>query len=266
MEHSIGLDSSKSIHINTSVILFNNVVSEYEYYVIASAATTLPFFISIILAINAMSATATVAMEKTEKAFEMLLAQPIKRRDIVLAKIIGSSISSIVYGVLTLLNMFISMLVPVLQTSSQLAIQLQNASIASTIFSSIIYALIPASIVLGLIMTGSIGIIIGSITSDENTAYGLSTIILFIFLGAGFAAAFIGLPPTAFTAILAGSTVVLLPYAYALFLLSGNGTLVALSIATSIAVCIALIYTAITIFNRDVIIAGLEVSIRRKER
>ena len=255
----------KPVAMNTTVMLFNKVINYEAYSALTSVAVLIPFFISMILGINAGTATQLVAVEKAEKAFEMLLSQPIKRRDIVIAKIVGASVSSLLFGAIYILSLFFSMMGSSSQApSTQSALQMIFDTVARTVGSEI-YVMMAISIVLGLILSGSLGVLIGSVVSDERIAGGLATPVILFFMGVGFVAMFIGLTPSISTAVLSGLTVALIPYAYTLFALSGDATLTILSIVTAIAVCSILIYMAVAIFDRDVVILGLRVSWRRRE-
>ncbi|MGC8974860.1 MAG: ABC transporter permease, partial [Thermoprotei archaeon] len=103
--YNVSLQPQKPVLLNGNISLYNREMRQEEFLSITTFISFTPLIISLILGMNTTYASQIVAIEKVEKAFEMLLAQPIRRRDIVLAKILGASIASILFGAVYLIGM-----------------------------------------------------------------------------------------------------------------------------------------------------------------
>ncbi|MEM4427140.1 MAG: ABC transporter permease [Zestosphaera sp.] len=265
--YNVSLQPQKPVLVSGNILFYDKKISQEEFLAITALISFTPLFISLILGMNTTYASQLVAVEKVEKAFEMLLAQPIRRRDIVLAKILGASVASVLFGAVYLagmLAMFVGTTGSV--TAPAGTEQVSPIIITVNLLGPEILGLIGLTIVIGLISSGAIGVIIGSIVSDERIAGGLATPIMLVFIGIGFLTMFMGLPPNPVTAFLAGLTIVSLPYMYAISLLSGETVLITYSIIVAIGMCSLLIYVASTIFNRDIVVLGLRISWSKKTK
>ncbi|MEM1603775.1 MAG: ABC transporter permease [Zestosphaera sp.] len=265
--YNVSLQPQKPVLVSGNISFYDKKISQEEFLAITALISFTPLFISLILGMNTTYASQLVAVEKVEKAFEMLLAQPIRRRDIVLAKILGASVASVLFGAVYLagmLAMFVGTTGSV--TAPAGTEQVSPIIITVNLLGPEILGLIGLTIVIGLISSGAIGVIIGSIVSDERIAGGLATPVMLVFIGIGFLTMFMGLPPNPVTAFLAGLTIVSLPYMYAISLLSGETVLITYSIIVAIGMCSLLIYVASTIFNRDIVVLGLRISWSKKTK
>lgn len=265
--YNVSLQPQKPVLVSGNILFYDKKISQEEFLAITALISFTPLFISLILGMNTTYASQLVAVEKVEKAFEMLLAQPIRRRDIVLAKILGASVASVLFGAVYLagmLAMFVGTTGSV--TAPAGTEQVSPIIITVNLLGPEILGLIGLTIVIGLISSGAIGVIIGSIVSDERIAGGLATPVMLVFIGIGFLTMFMGLPPNPVTAFLAGLTIVSLPYMYAISLLSGETVLITYSIIVAIGMCSLLIYVASTIFNRDIVVLGLRISWSKKTK
>ncbi|MEM1665532.1 MAG: ABC transporter permease [Zestosphaera sp.] len=265
--YNVSLQPQKPVLVSGNISFYDKKISQEEFLAITALISFTPLFISLILGMNTTYASQLVAVEKVEKAFEMLLAQPIRRRDIVLAKILGASVASVLFGAVYLAGM-LAMFVGTTGSLTAPAGTEQVSPIIITVnlLGPEILGLIGLTIVIGLISSGAIGVIIGSIVSDERIAGGLATPVMLVFIGIGFLTMFMGLPPNPVTAFLAGLTIVSLPYMYAISLLSGETVLITYSIIVAIGMCSLLIYVASTIFNRDIVVLGLRISWSKKTK
>ncbi|MEM4646621.1 MAG: ABC transporter permease, partial [Zestosphaera sp.] len=265
--YNVSLQPQKPVLVSGNILFYDKKISQEEFLAITALISFTPLFISLILGMNTTYASQLVAVEKVEKAFEMLLAQPIRRRDIVLAKILGASVASVLFGAVYLAGM-LAMFVGTTGSLTAPAGTEQVSPIIITVnlLGPEILGLIGLTIVIGLISSGAIGVIIGSIVSDERIAGGLATPVMLVFIGIGFLTMFMGLPPNPVTAFLAGLTIVSLPYMYAISLLSGETVLITYSIIVAIGMCSLLIYVASTIFNRDIVVLGLRISWSKKTK
>ncbi|MEM4757007.1 MAG: ABC transporter permease [Desulfurococcaceae archaeon] len=265
--YNVSIQPQKPVVLNSTILLYEREIDYSVFSSIMFMISLTPMLVSIVFGINATYASQLVAIEKVEKAFEMLLAQPIKRRDIVLAKILGASIASIIFGTIYLIGMFI------IYTGGQGSAVQEVSGMTTTpftlmlnIFGPWILIITGLTLMLGLVFSGAIGVIIGSAVSDERIAGGLATPIMLIFIGVGFSIMFMGLQPSISTAILAGMTIAPLPYIYAISTLSGDVFLMVYSIGIAIGMCALLIYLATNMFNRDIVVLGIRISWARKQK
>lgn len=265
--YNVSLQPQKPVLVSGSISFYDRKMSQEEFLSITAFISLIPLFISLVLGINATYASQLMAVEKVEKAFEMLLAQPIRRRDIVLAKILGASVASILFGAVYLISMLSMFDGRVSGTTTSTGVeQVSLIDALVDLLGPEILGVIGLTLVIGLIFSGAIGVIIGSVVSDERIAGGLVTPVMFVFIGIGFLTMFMGLPPNPATAVLVGLTIASLPYMYAVSLLSGEATLIMYSMVAALGMCSLLIYVASMIFDRDIVVLGLRMSLGRKVR
>jgi len=265
--YNVTIEPSKKIYVGTKLYVFGREMDETTFMFLSNILPLLSLLIGLILGINASYASQIVAVEKVEKAFEMLLAQPVKRREIVLAKIIGSSIASVIFGIvylISLLVMLVGMASGATNIGAKASQPVGSVSGIGNVLNTDLIVVIVLAIVIGLITSGALGVIVGSIVSDERLAGALSTPIIFMFMGVGFVALFIGLSPEPSTLILAGLSIITLPYIYIVSVLINNIMVFIYSLVASLAVCMISIFIAIELFERDIVVLGLRIS-RRKQ-
>jgi ABC-2 type transport system permease protein len=246
--YNVSVPSQKIVVAETSILLYNKVLSGSEFNAMVSFIALIPMLIGLVIGINAAYAAQSTAVEKVEKAFEMLLAQPISRRSVLVAKIVGSLVASLMTGAAYLAGMFLMLSGFMSTTASPGGADLINLLGIDTIILTIL------SLIIGLFCSGAIGVILGSVVSDERIAGALSAPITFLFVGFGLATIYMDLPINALTAAAAGSAIAPLPYIFISASLMGTHSFIAISAATGIATCILLIALALIVFNRDVII------------
>ncbi len=264
--YNVSLQPQKPVLMSSNILFYDKKISQEEFLSITAFISYTPLLVSLILGINATYAAQLVAVEKVEKAFEMLLAQPIRRRNIVLAKILGASIASILFGAVYLIGMLMFIGGGLNITTTVGTEQVSPITMIIGFLGPEMLGVIVSSLVIGLIFSGAIGVIIGSMVSDERIAGVLVTPVMFIFIGVGFLTMITGLSPNPASAVLAGLTIASLPYIYAISLFSGETFLIIYSIIVAAGVCSLLIYIASTIFNKDIVVLGLRIPWGRKAR
>ncbi|MEM4514406.1 MAG: ABC transporter permease [Ignisphaera sp.] len=262
--YNVSIEPQKTVGVKGSTImLFSKRISQEEFMSITFFASIIPLLIGIILAINASYASQLVAMEKVEKAFEMLLAQPIKRRDIVLAKILSASVASIIFGAIYMGGLFMSFSQSTPSgpsTSTQTSVQ--TVMLKTLGFETLITTAL--TLIISLVLSGAIGVVVGSLVSDERIAGVLTAPIMLIFMGFGFVTMYLGLTPDIISAIIAGLTVVPITYLSVASTLSGNLMPLVLSVSISLMMCTTFIFIAASIFNRDIVVLGLRIGWAKK--
>jgi len=262
--YNVSIEPSKQVSIDSYVRVYDKNLSINEFNAFTGLFSILPLLISIIVGINTGYAAQATAIEKVEKAFEMLLAQPIPRRNVVLAKILGAVVASVIMGITYMAAMLFMVLSinPSVQTGTSEASEMARALVDVMGVGNI--ASIVLTLVLGLIYSGAIGVIIGALVSDERIAGVLTTPVILLFMGLGFAIMYGGIPLNLATAVLSGIAITPIPYILLSATLSGQSILVTVSILVAIATTALLLFTAVVVFNRDTVILGLRISVRRK--
>ncbi|MEM0026895.1 MAG: ABC transporter permease [Ignisphaera sp.] len=262
--NNISIPQERPVIINQNIVAFGKVLSTQQINSYIQVVTALIFILSFMMGLTTSSATSITAIEKVEKAFEMLLSQPIPRRDIVIAKIIGSVVMAFVTGFIYFLAMFFM----IAQISQPIASEpnLFATSFNLTIFTSDFIVFVIISLIIGLIYSGAIGVLIGSISSDERTAGVLAMPITLLYFGFGIATLFISIPLNITTSILYGVLVAPMIYVLAIAKLSNAIQLVVISLTSSIITCIVIIAVATHIFNSDIVITGIRLSFTQRKR
>ncbi|MEM1773028.1 MAG: ABC transporter permease, partial [Desulfurococcaceae archaeon] len=110
----------------------------------------------------------------------------------------------------------------------------------------------------------SLGIILGSLASDERPAGLLITPVMFLYIGLALVFTFIGFQVNVVTSIISGIIVLPLPVVYILSLISGETTYIAVSLLSTISTCIVFMAIAVFLFNRDIVVLGLRIKIRKE--
>lgn len=262
---------NKHVLMNTTLQVYGKIMKLEEYFTISFLMGFVPMMIAIIMGINAAYASQFTATEKVEKAFEMLLAQPIPRRNIVFAKIIGSIIASLLMGIAYFTGMFLILLSATTSTpntignTTGLSVNIIEIVSGKIGFNALLVSI--ATIILGLIYSGALGITIGSIVSDERIAGALTAPIIFTFIGIGYALIFIGLPVNIITGVIAGITIAPLPVIALVSTMIGDFTVLTTSLLFAVLSTIVVMGIAIHIYNRDIVVLGLRISrFKLKER
>lgn len=250
-----------------SAVFYGKVMDGNTLSMILSTLSFLPLLVSIVTGLNIGYSAQLVAYEKSEKAFEMLLAQPIKRRDIVVAKLIGATVATVLFSLIYLAGMFMMAFGAFSGIQGDTS-SLQNITsdlilpIGSNVILHIVISMAIA-IVLGLIQTGTIGIILGSLSQDERTASLLIMPFTFLYVGVAIMIMYMGLQLDLISSIISGFVILPLPVIYIVSIITGETLYIAVSFATSIMLCIALYILAVMLFNRDVVVLGLRISVSR---
>lgn len=234
----------------------------------------LPMLVAIVIGSNVSYAAQLVSLEKVEKAFELLLSQPIKRSRIVLAKIIGASIASMLFAAVYVAGLFlmtVGMITPatgdlVTGGDTLVGITTQLGKAFGVNIVEVTLTSIGLSLVLGLYSSGALGIVLGALSSDERSAAILTTPIMMVYFGIAFVYIFLGLEPSLGIAIIAGLTILPIPALYVQSVVIGAPIYGLIAIAVAVASSLALTLLATYIFNRDTVILGVKLGLRGRSR
>jgi ABC-2 type transport system permease protein len=265
------LPPSVRVVVTSSVVYYERELSAPSFMLISNIASMLPLLIGIIIGSNAGYATQLVAFEKVEKAFEMLLSQPIKRSRIVLAKIIGASVASIIFATAYFAGLLIPFVIMPLATQSSSGASAETISLQFTLeeleINPVTEIVLPAilALLLGLFTSGSLGILLGSLVSDERTAGILISPIMLVYMGLSFAVMFLGFDLNYVTVVLSGVLVVTLPSLHIASLLAGEPLYALVGVGIAVLTCIVLVAITIVVFNRDIVVLGVRIRFKRSE-
>ncbi|MEM1662492.1 MAG: ABC transporter permease [Desulfurococcaceae archaeon] len=262
--HNVTLPIGFRIETHNSAVFQDKTINEYLFNTIVSFASFAPLLVGLMMGINASYSSQITAVEKDEKAFEMLLAQPVSRRNIVLAKIIASITASIINGLVLLIALILmgAAQVTLIEQTPRYEPYVNYESLENISFTNTILVLL-FSLVIGLVYSGAMGVIVGSIVHDTRTAGVLTTPLMLIFMGFSLVPLFMGLPVSETLSILYGVFVTPLTYLYMYSTLSGNLSYFAIGIASSITTCLSLIALSIYVFERDIVVTGLRISFKK---
>ncbi len=251
---------NKKIISNTIVKVGKNYMPMTEFGTIVSIGMSFLMLLAIIIALNTSNAVSFMAMEKTEKAFELLLAQPIPRRTIVLGKLVASVIASIIMGAAYIIGLFLMIggMISGFSTNTETTAGTNSGIEAVTQAIGVNGLLLMAgALVLGLIYTGALGIILGSLVSDQRMAGVIVTPVMLILMGIVFISYTMGLQLNIITSIWVGATIVNLPIYTIYALIGGSYDLIIAAYASGTIITVALIALAIWIFNKDIVVLGI---------
>ena len=104
---NISLPPEKYVNVESYVTAFGKTMTISQFNSVIGFSTAMTFIIAFVMGMTTSTAASNTAMEKAEKAFEMLLSQPIPRRNIVLAKIIGAVALATLTGAVYLVAMYL---------------------------------------------------------------------------------------------------------------------------------------------------------------
>ena len=251
---------SKRVITNTIVRVGKNYMPITEFNTIVSIGMSFLMLLAIVIAMNASNAVSFMAMEKVEKAFELLLAQPIPRRTIVLGKLVASVIASIIMGAAYIFGLLLMIggMTSGFSTNATATAGTNNGIGAITqIIGMNGLVLMAGALVLGLIYTGALGLILGSLVSDQRMAGVIVAPIMFLFMGIAFISFTMGLQLNIVTSIWVGATIVNLPIYTIYALIGGSYDLIIAAYASATIFTVALIALAIWIFNKDIVVLGI---------
>jgi ABC-2 type transport system permease protein len=224
----------------------------------------LAYMVGILGMLALMYSAQSVATEKEEKAFEMLLTLPVSRTTIAVAKVVGAVVLSVIMVVAYFAG-FSFILTSVSTPTPTEGAQTMTGSLWDLLqfLGGDGVALLSLSLGLMLMFSGSLGLLIGSISSDTRVAGAVAGPIgaaLYISL---LASQFVGVPLSASSSLL-GATVYGLPLAiFASYVLENR--MIALQ-ATGIATAVTLltVLAVVRVFESERILVGI--SIRRRKQ
>ena len=231
---------------------------------------TLSYFVVLILAaFSAQFATLSMAQEKEQKTFEMLLAQPIPRSHVGIAKIIAVVAVSLIEALVFALAWYYYLksaraFTPEAAGGSQVA----GGSLLS-LFLELIggggLALFIASITVSMFAASILGLILGGLARDTKTAGFFIGPLWIIIMFIGIVAQFTGLPSGVIPLLLMGLLVIPAPLALMNSVLKGSLVLAAGVLAFEAVTTVLLLVLLARFLDSDIIVTGVRFR-RPKER
>lgn len=147
--------------------------------IVTSQTMFIPLVIFMIVIFSSQTLAASVTNEKADKTFETLLTTPVKRTQILVAKMVSASLISLIYAVIFLLsydNMSSSMMGGAASELSDLNPVLQQLGISFNVSTYLIFGIsLFCAILIGL----AFSIIIGILAEDMKQLQSLLTPIIF---------------------------------------------------------------------------------------
>ena len=224
------------------------------------------FVVAILMSFTMGFATQASAVEKAEKAFELLLSQPVRRVYIALAKIVASIVAAVIMGAVLFGSLFVSLFS--MSLSSQLTPQAAGVSYPATSqvidLNTILFMLVTA--VLGTLLSGGLGVVIGGLVSDERTAGIIVTPITMVMIGLAIIVQFTGLGLNTPTSVVSGLTVAPMPLLLSLSSTIGDYTYFYVALASSLAEVVAVYVLAFKVYNSEFVVTGLQLRGRVRGR
>ena len=228
------------------------------------------FVLLVLIALSMQFAALSMAQEKEQKTFEMLLAQPIPRSHIGVAKIV----SVILVSVLEVLAFSIAWYYYLKRAQGNLAPETQAGGGSYSepdlveVFLGLAgpegVALFVASIIISMFSASILGLIIGGLSRDTKTAGVLIAPLWMIVMFIGFVAEFTGFPRDETLLILMGLLVIPGPLAVLNSALTGSIGAAIGAVLASIVTSIMFLAALARLLDSDVIVTGLRLWARRE--
>ncbi len=226
----------------------------------------LAYMVGILGMLALMYSAQSVATEKEEKAFEMLLTLPISRKAIAVAKVVGAVVLSVIMVVAYFAGfsfIFASVSTPTSVEGSQVV----TGSLWDLMQFLGSEGIILLSISLGLMLmfSGSLGLLIGSMSSDTRVAGAVAGPIGAALYVSLLAAQFIGVPLSSFSSLL-GLSVYGLPLAIFASSVLGDRAIALQATGIATAVTLITVLAVVRVFESEKILIGISVRRRRQAR
>lgn len=226
----------------------------------------LAYMVGILGMLALMYSAQSVATEKEEKAFEMLLTLPVSRTAIAVAKVVGAVVLSVIMVVAYFAGfsfIFASVSTPTSVEGSQVV----TGSLWDLMQFLGSEGIILLSISLGLMLmfSGSLGLLIGSMSSDTRVAGAVAGPIGAALYVSLLAAQFIGVPLSSFSSLL-GLSVYGLPLAIFASSVLGDRAIALQATGIATAVTLITVLAVVRVFESEKILIGISVRRRRQAR
>jgi ABC-2 type transport system permease protein len=222
------------------------------------------YMVGLLGVLTLMYSSQSVATEKEEKAFEMLLTLPISRTAIAVAKVVGAVVLSLIMVVAYFAG-FSFTLVSI--ETSESAVEGQGVVVTASLWNLVQFlggegvALLALSLGLMLVFSGSLGLLVGSVSSDTRVAGAMAGPVGAVLFAGLLASQFTGIPLSPLSSLL-GASVYGLPLAILVSYVLGDITIALQATGLATAVTVLTVLAVIRVFGGERILIG--VSLRRR--
>jgi ABC-2 type transport system permease protein len=224
----------------------------------------LVYMVGLLGVLTLMYSSQSVATEKEEKAFEMLLTLPISRTAIAVAKVVGAVVLSLIMVVAYFAGFSVTL---VSIRTSEPAIEGQTVTATASLWNLMQFlggegmALLALSLGLMLVFSGSLGLLVGSVSSDTRVAGAIAGPVGAVLLVGLLASQFTGIPLNPLSSLL-GASVYGLPLAILVSYALGDRAIALQATGLATAVTLLTVLVVVRVFSSERILIG--VSLRRR--
>jgi ABC-2 type transport system permease protein len=224
----------------------------------------LVYMVGLLGVLTLMYSSQSVATEKEEKAFEMLLTLPVSRTAIAVAKVVGAVVLSLIMVVAYLAG-FSFTLVSI--ETSEPAVEGQTVIVTASLWNLMQFlggegmALLALSLGLMLAFSGSLGLLVGALSSDTRVAGAIAGPVGAVLFVGLLASQFTGIPLNPLSSLL-GASVYGLPLAILVSYALGDRAIALQATGLATAVTLITVLVVVRVFSSERILIG--VSLRRR--
>ena len=230
-------------------------MSGEEMNAILSSIMSSGFIIAMITALVFQFGALSMAQEKEEKTFEVLLTQPVPRVQIGLAKIVGVIVISLIEAIVFGASWYYYMKsVMVSEASTGSRFDIFSLIMKSVGLSGL--ALLFIDILIVMIAMSTLGLVLGGLARDTKSAGMMIGPIWFIAVMGALAMQFIGAPITFTSFAILSATLLLSPVVSYIALLLGNLNVMFMALAINIVEAIVLIFLLGKFLEGETMIIG----------
>lgn len=177
LKQPFGLTDVVVMNGNRAEVSFQNVIG-----VIQSQTTFVPIILFLIIVIASQMVATTIASEKENKSFEILLSSPLDRKVIVLAKILASGFMALVFAGFYMLG-FGYYMNSVAGGALTQTPEIQEALVElGVVISPVGYLMIGSSLFLAILIALVIAIILGTMAEDVKGVQAVTTPLMIMIL------------------------------------------------------------------------------------
>jgi ABC-2 type transport system permease protein len=223
------------------------------------------YMVGLLGVLTLMYSSQSVATEKEEKAFEMLLTLPISRTAIAVAKVVGAVVLSLIMVVAYFAGFSVTL---VSIRISEPAIEGQTVTAAASLWNLMQFlggegmALLALSLGLMLVFSGSLGLLVGSVSSDTRVAGAIAGPVGAVLFVGLLASQFTGIPLNPLSSLL-GASVYGLPLAILVSYALGDRAIALQATGLATAVTLLTVLVVVRVFSSERILIGISLRRRR---
>jgi len=251
-----------SVSFDTKVFVGSLTLKPQDVNMLSSTIFGVSFVIAMMLGIIFQFSALSMAQEKEEKTFEVILAQPVSRTHIGIAKMVGVIVLALI-EISVFTASWLYYMKSIISVSASQSTFSSIALIKSLGTSGISALLIDVFII--MMCASIIGLIIGGISRDTRSAGMFVGPIMFILIIAALSTQWLGVPQGIPQILIASSTLVMTPSIITYLAIVGNKSLISLPLMMNAVEFVILIYVLKKFMESEVIVTGWKI-LRRKVR